>query len=70
MKTNLKPGEAHAVVWARNALRRLVTACDGGANGWWGHGSCKNGKEEREAVDDAESALSYLEQVFGLGDLA
>lgn len=70
MKTNLKPGESHAVVWARNALRRLVTACDGGANGWWGHGSCRNGEEERAALQDAESALSYFENVFGLESFA
>lgn len=53
--------------WTTRALRRLVTACEGGklgggaCNGWWGHVSSVNCEEERAALEEARQALLYAE---------
>ena len=68
--SGLTSGEEYAVEWLCRSLRRLVDVCEYGANGWFGHSSCRNGRGEREALADADSALLYAENVLKLEAVA
>lgn len=60
----LTNGQEYAVEWLYKALKRLAVACDGGANGWFGHSSCRNGGEEADALANANDALAYAENAL------